>query len=170
MNWGIQSIGLLAFIIVALSYWQKSKVKILIIQIISYIIYALHYYLLGGLSGTIINIAGTLGLLVIFYKDRKNINSKWLLFLIVLIYTFAWAFTYESIFSLLPLIASLPLIIVMWQKRELYIRIAGLFGTIAWIIYSFYIGSYVGVITDIIFLISTGLAIYKLDIKKEEKK
>jgi hypothetical protein len=169
MNILIQAIGLIAFIIVALSYWQKEKANILVLQIISYVVYAIHYYLLGGISGAIINIAGTIGLIVIYYKDKKNIKNKWLLFLIILLYSFFWAFTYEDVFSILPLIASLPLIIVLWQNKSFYIRVVGLIGTISWIIYSFHIGSYIGVITATIFLISTSLAIYKLDIKGVRK-
>ena len=73
MNLSYQLIGLAAFIVISISYWKKKKEKILFFQIISYILYTIHFYLLNALSGAIMDAVGIIGLIFIYYKDKKNI-------------------------------------------------------------------------------------------------
>ena len=47
----IQLIGILGFCIVVLSFYKKDTKTILLYQTTSNFIYAVHYFLLGGLSG-----------------------------------------------------------------------------------------------------------------------
>lgn len=68
----IQVIGAIAFITLVASYYQKEKKKILFIQIIAYILFAIHYYLLSGVSGTICNVLGLLSLLSIYIMEKNN--------------------------------------------------------------------------------------------------
>ena len=168
MNILIQGIGLIGYVMNLTSYWQSTKKRILSMQIISYLIYASHYYLLGGMTGCLSNIAGIITLILMYFKDKKeNYNPKWMLGIIGLMYLVVALVTYENILSILPIFASIIPAIALWQSDKKYIRICGIIGSTCWLAYAFVVGSYVSMITNTIFNISTGLAIYK-DYKKTQ--
>ena len=50
----VQLLGLLAWLVLLLSYYRKDTNRILIFQIIATILYCAHYFLLGAFSGLFI--------------------------------------------------------------------------------------------------------------------
>ena len=61
----IQLIGIIAYAILAFSYFRKSKKEILFIQMFSTIAFALHYYFLRGFTATICNLISLLIIIII---------------------------------------------------------------------------------------------------------
>ena len=54
----IQLIGIIAFCIVVLSFYNKNPKTIIAYQIVSNFAYTVHYFLLGALSGAFISFIG----------------------------------------------------------------------------------------------------------------
>ena len=72
----IQFIGAIGYGLLGYSYFKKEKKQILYIQIISYIFFTIHYYLLNGITGAVCNFIGLFALLSIYLCDKykyKNI-------------------------------------------------------------------------------------------------
>ena len=69
----IQLIGILGFCILVLSFYKKEPVTILIYQITSNFVYAIHYFLLGGLSGAFCSLIGMLRNLILIKINNKKI-------------------------------------------------------------------------------------------------
>lgn len=155
-----QLIGLIAFIFSTLAYHRKTKNKILTNMIISNILNTIHYLLLDAPSGCITKIIAIMrDLLIIEKKKYKILNSKIIFYLLLLIYLNIGILTYKSIYSILPLLAASIYIIFIWNGDKLKIRKAACFCTFLWLIYNICVFSISGIISNIVLIISTLIAI-----------
>ncbi len=157
----IQLISLLAWFFITISYWQNKKITLVIFQIIANLTYAIHFYLLGGISGTLCNLAGVVVLFLLLIKEKSKKNCYGLIIPIILIFMFIFITSYNKPYDIFPIFACIIPLGTNWFKNTLIIRIGGIIGTISWIIYDIFVGSYIGIITNIIFVFSTALSIYK---------
>ena len=78
----IQSIGAIGYLTLALSYFKKKKKDILLIEIISYIFFSIHFYLLNGITGAICNLIGLFALIVIYLSDKYKLHKNYLISII----------------------------------------------------------------------------------------
>lgn len=164
-----QLIGIVAYGILMISYWKKTKLEILFVQIFASIIFGIHYYLLDGITATICNMISVLVLVYIFLIEKKNIKTKWNLVLISAMFVLTGVFTYENIFSIFPIIACILPLSSFLSSNENTIRICGILGNSCWIIYAIIYGSYSGMICEALTIITTIIAMIKLKrIKNEE--
>ena len=98
----IQLIGGIGYASLAISFFQKKKEDILKIQIIAYLFFTIHYYLLDAYTGMICNILGLLSLILIYLFVRKgndNLTKK-LLYIIIPIVVIASLLSYQNIYSI----------------------------------------------------------------------
>ena len=99
----IQLLGFLAWLMLVYSYYRENTNKILIFQILSTIMFCIHYYLLGAYSGLLICIYEVIRDYSYFKSDKDNyifIGS-------VIVYVISSIITYASILDLFPYLASL---------------------------------------------------------------
>ena len=66
----VQGVGAIGYTILALSYFKKEKRQILYMQIIAYIFFVIHYYLLNGITGAICNLIGLFALVTIYLFEK----------------------------------------------------------------------------------------------------
>ena len=52
----VQAIGAIGYGTLAFSYFKKEKRQILFMQIVAYVFFTIHYYLLNGITGAICNL------------------------------------------------------------------------------------------------------------------
>lgn len=167
MNFIVQTIGIMAWILLTISYWQKKKLNLILLQISSYILYAIHFAFLNASSGMLCNIAGIVVLFLLLIKEKSNKKCYWLLPLILLLYIPIGKYFYEKWYSILPIAASIIPLLCNWQTNSIIIKIGGLIGAFVWLVYGFYINSQSTIITNIIFIIVT---IVSLIVNKEKNK
>lgn len=165
-----QVVGILAIITFALSPHQKKKKKILTVQLISSVLYALQYLLLGAFSAVATNIIGAVKnwVFYLYAKKDKEIPIA-ILCIYIIILLISGIFTYTNIFSIFPIILSILYAYGVWQSNLKVFRIISVFGAVCWIIYNFAVGAYVSAIGNIVQLISAIIAVVRIDIIKKEK-
>ena len=157
-----QIIGAIGYSTLALSYFRKDKKKILFMQIIAYIFFIVHYYMLSGLTGSICNIVGLFAMVIIYLFDKYKIKKKSLLiFITIPLLAVILIYTYENIYSIFPIIASTIVIISFLTDNEGLIRGIGVVAAICWLIYAIVYKSYVAIVFEIITLISVFVAFIK---------
>ena len=158
----IQLVGLLGYSTLIFSYFRKTKSEILFMQIISYIMFVIHYYLLGGITGAMCNIIGLIAFIIIYFYDKKGLkNKKTLIFSILPFMIVIPLITYQDIFSILPIIASISVIRAFLFKSEDIIRGVGIIAAICWLLYAIVYNSYVAIVFEIITLITIVIAFIK---------
>lgn len=158
----IQLIGAIAYITIALSYYKKEKKSILLMQIIAYVFFSIHYYFLNGISGVICNWIGLFALIAIYIFDKYKLKNK----LFISIFFIAALIvinilTFQNIYSIFPTIASVIVIISFVLDNEDFIRKIGIISAICWLIYAIVYKSYISIAFEVVTLIGVCIALIK---------
>ena len=163
----IQIIGGIGYFLLSVSYYRKNKKDILFIQILSYMMFVIHYYLLGGITGSICNLLGLIGFLVIYFFE-KNHKNKLPLFIspVVLAILIISLLTFKNIYSIFPIFASISVLISFLEKDVHIIRLIGVFSAICWLVYAIYCDSYVAIVFEVLLLLSTFVSVIENNRKK----
>ena len=147
--WIVQFIGILAWLLILLSYYRKNTNKILVFQIISNILWCLHYFLLGAYSGLFI---------CIFEMARDGLYYKtdiddYIFLASVPVYIIYGILSYSGIIELLPIFSSTIDGFTLTKKKKVVVFGAIISYTI-WVIYDIAVESYSGAFTDGLICIS----------------
>ena len=161
-----QFIGAIGYGTLALSYFKKNKKEILFMEIIAYIFFTIHYYLLNGITGAICNLIGLFALVSIYLFDKYKLKNKYLVSIFfVIILLIINIRNFQNIYSIFPMIASIIVIISFLSNDENKIRIVGVISAICWLIYAIVYKSYIAIVFEVITLINVFLALFR-NIKK----
>ena len=155
-----QIIGFIAFTVSLIAYHRKEKKNILSNMLLSNILNLIHYLLLGAFSGCITKLLAIVrDYFIIFKEKHSKFSNKVYLMLFILLYIIAAVFTYNGILSILPLVAAIIYIIFIWNGNEVIIKKTAFFCNFLWLIYNVFVLSIAGIISNIISLLSTLIAI-----------
>lgn len=158
----IQFIGAVGYSLVTLSYFKKTKEKILLVQIIAYIMFTLHFYLLNAVTGAICNFVGMLAMISIYLLEKYKLKFKSVVgigFAIVLVVINIS--TFQNIFSVFPMIASVISILSFLTNNENDIRVVGIISALCWLVYAVMYKSYISIIFEIVTLIGVIIAFFR---------
>ena len=158
----IQLIGFVAWILLAVSYYRKDTNHILVFQIISTILFCLHYLLLGAYSGLLICVYEVIR----DYSYYKTDIDDYIFLGSILVYGISAYLTFTTVLDVFPYVASLIDGFFLTKKRNIVVLGAIVTYTL-WLVYDLYAKSYSGAITDAIIIISN---LYILFFRKEDKK
>lgn len=165
-----QIVGVFAFSLYLASYWQKDRRKLLTFSIIECVLFAVQYFLLGSMTGAVINLVGIVRSTSFMYKGKnKFLNSYIMPAIIHALYFLNAIFTWEGIITIVPTVASFLKCHTLWQNNTKTIRRNGIPIQIMWLIYGIYLNSYVSIFFQIVLIISIAVAIVRLDILKGRK-
>lgn len=135
-------------------------------MVLSNILNLIHYFLLGAYSGCITKLLAIFRDYFIILKEKHSKLSNILyLFIFIMLYVVASIFTYNGILSILPLLAALIYIIFIWNGNEIIIKKVAFFCYFLWLVYNIFVFSIAGIVSNIIAIISTFVAI--INIKKK---
>lgn len=160
----VQLIGLAALLI-AVSVFQINNRKImLILGMMVSLLWSTHFLLLGAATGAAMNLLSATRSYV-YYKVPPTKKNQWIMWFFVFITAIATAFTWKGPISLLPFIGSLFSIIAFWQKNTKYIRRLALGSSPPWFIHNAIVGSYPGMVVEVLLVISNLIGQYRFDFK-----
>ena len=157
-----QIIGLFGYSILAGSYFKKEKRKILFMQIIAYVLFTIHYYMLNGITGAVCNLLGLIALIIIYTFDKYKMKNKNIVTICMIPFVVIIALiTYQNIYSLFPIIASVIVIISFLLDNENVIRIIGIVSATCWLLYAIVYKSYVAIVFEVITFVFVFIAFLK---------
>lgn len=139
----IQGIGILAWIMLILSYHRKDTNKILVFQIIGTVLYCLHYGLLGAYSGLFICAFEA----IFDFGYYKTDKDRYIYIASVPIRVIGGLLSFKIWADILPIFASLVDGYTLTKKKRIVVLGAVISYTL-WVIYDLFVGSYSGAITD----------------------
>lgn len=170
MNILAQIVGILAIVVFAISPHQKTKKKVLFLNIVASLLYALQYFLLGAFSAVATNVIGAVKNIVFheYEKNEKDIPIMALLIYIAIL-VISGVLTYTNILSVFPVLLSSLSAYGVWQKNLKVYRNIVVISSVAWLIYNFVVGAYVGAIGNAFQIGSAIIAIIRLDVIKNKK-
>lgn len=146
----IQGIGLVGTLLFFLSFQFKDNKTLFRVQFLSYLFYTVHLFMLGAVTGAISYIINTLrsvflGSSSVFLKGKSMCVILCAAQLAVLYFTWAgWI-------SILPVAANIGSTIGGYTHNPQKVRIAGMFvNSPLWIIYDIIIGSWAGILDEVV--------------------
>ena len=164
-----QILGAIALLILFLSFQKNEKQTLLKYQIGSSIFFAAQYLFLQAYSGCLMNLTCMVRNILFRKYEGKNIPIYFLV-LVIFIMIVLSLFSYVGPISLLPCIACVLYSYGVWQNNLKITRKIEVISCSLYIIYNINVLAYVGLISTLIELISTLIAIYRFDIRKKDYK
>ena len=153
--------------VIVISYQQKSHKNILTLQMVSGLLFTVHYLMLGAYTGAIMNLLGAFRSLVYSNRRKYWASSKIWPIGFSVAFLISGILTWDNVFSVFPLIAMLMSSVVLWIEQPKINRMLSLPTSTCWLIYNIKTVSYPGIITEIFVLSSIVIGIIRLDIKKK---
>ncbi len=145
-----QILVIIYYLIYSSTFNLKDKSKILKIGILATIMSALSYLLLGAYTGVAMCVISIIR--NIWFNKSKSKNSLIIVFIIMLI---ASIISYQDVFSLLSIVATMIYTYALWQKSTKKYKLFGIAVNLLMIGYDISIMSIMGVIFMIIAFISS---------------
>ena len=157
----VNIIGFLGIGANALIYQQKTGKRLLMLKLISDVLWALHYFLIGGYSATVIAVLGVFRESVFFNQDKKWAQSRLWLLLFIVISIIGSILTLKGIFSLFPMLASVISVISFGFNKPKLSRILAIPISCLMMTYDIVFSSYMGIVNECFTLTSTIIALIR---------
>ena len=166
----IQIIGVVALAANFISFQMKKHSHILFFRTANEALFILQYFLLGAMSGAVLNIVGCVRN-VIFTKQVAN-NKKTVLSTVVfcVIFTAFGIATFNGMGSVMLIFAKVMSTVAYGNKNTTFVRAFSFLTHIGYLIYNLSVLSIAGAVGDIVLLISLVCGICRFDILPRIKK
>lgn len=154
--------GLGAMVALFSIYQQSERKKLIAAKLCADVCWTIHYLLLGGIAGMIPNVIGIFRELVFMKRESKKgaNNVIWPIIFILC----GWGLgicTFNSAFNILPILASCFVTISLWIKNPKLTKLITVPVCITFMIYDFYIGSFIGIINESLSICSVIISFVK---------
>lgn len=164
-----QIFGLFAMLSLFLIYQQKQRKKILLAKLSADIFWVVHYLLLGGIAGMIPNAVGIFRELVFINRKDKVWANKVIWPILFVVINFALGMTtFHSFYNILPIVASAFVTISLWIDNPRLTKLITIPVCLAFMVYDFCVESYIGVVNELISILSIVIFFIKERNKEHE--
>lgn len=146
----VQMIGFLGTGFFFLSFQFKENKRLFQIQFLAYLSYTVHFLLLGATTGGISYVLNMVRSFCMASK-WKFARSKYMCAILCSLQLITLCFTWAGWISVLPIIANMASTIGSYTNDGQKIRIAGMFiNSPLWIIYNIIVGSWAGILDELV--------------------
>ena len=157
----VQAIGIFGTVLFFLSYQCKKNKNLFRVQFVSYLCYTIHLLLLGAVTGGISYVLNTVRSFCLGSK-YAFLKSKWMCAIICTLQVIALLITWDGWWSLLPIVANIAATIGGYTYNGQKIRATGIFiNSPLWIIYDIIVGSWAGILDEVVTETSMLISIYR---------
>ena len=162
--------GIGASVSLFLIYQQKNRSKLLLCKLSADICWIIHYFYLGAYSGMVPGTVGIFRELIFLNREKHKWCNKIIWPIIFILCNWALGYmTYKTPADLLPIIASTFVTVSLWLKNPYFTKMISVPVSIVFIIYNFYVHSYIGIFNESLSLISL-IIFYIKEIKNDRRK
>lgn len=152
-----QIFGLASMIVSIWSQQCKTRTMLLVLFIVSNLLNAAHFQLLGAITGVAMALIGAVRFGVSIFSTR----TIWLVIFLI-INTVATYLVFEGwILSGTSYLAATFIIVSTFLKSDHWMRVSIILGAFGWLIYGILIGSIVAIISGTVFFISSVAGWYR---------
>ena len=166
----IQIIGALGLVANFVSFQMKKHGHILFFRTVNEALFILQYFLLGAISGSLLNIVGCVRNVVFTKQVAANKKTVLSTALFCAIFTAFGIATFDGIGSVMLIFAKVSSTIAYGNKNTTVVRVVSFVTHIAYLIYNLSVFSVAGAIGDTVLLVSLVISICRLDIVPRVKK
>ena len=164
-----QVVGVIAVFLFLLSYQQKNRKNIIIMNALSRILYIVQYIMLGAFSGAALDVLGTVSSVAAEKKDTFFIkkHKRLVIAILNLLIVGVGLLLYENVFSILPIFGVLFHTGAFWLDNEKTVRRLSLIGSPFWLAYNLFSQAYGSAVGDMLSMASIIIAMIRYDAKNK---
>ncbi len=150
-----QGVGTVAAILNVVAFLCKGRQRIVAIHLVGSIVWALHFGLLGAMTGVAMNAGGVLRQYV-FLRRSDRLWAMWSgwPWLFIVLFSLAAALTWQGWPSLFPLGGMIAGTLGLWQLNTRRLRQLCMASPPLWFCYNVVVRSYPGMVTEVCLLIA----------------
>ena len=164
-----QICGVIALIFTVVSVQFKTKEKIVMCSVFANLVVTIQFFLLNAITGAIISIINTIRCIIFYYYKKKDKKPSLMILLIFeIVAIVSGMFSWQNIWSIIPIIVTVIYTYGLWQDNVKVIRITTAIVGLGWAIYDVIVMAYVGAIQEISQFVSAVIALVRN--KEEEEK
>lgn len=157
-----QICGFLIMICNIISVQFKTKDKVLFCFVVANLFGIAQYFLLNAITAAVVYIVSTIRCIVFYYYEKKDLKPALVVLLIfeilaIICGTFSW----QNMWSIIPIIVTLIFTYGLWQKNLKVTRITSALTGFGWVFYNFIVRAYVGAVLDGALAISSIVALIR---------
>lgn len=165
-----QLIGFVALTLSLMLFQKNNRATMLKLMLIASVLYSVHFFLLGALTGAALNALNAIRSYVYANKNEKKWASHWFwpiifIFSCVVVCVLTW----QGRYSILPALSASLQSVILWSNKTKMIRYLSLTVPPFWLTYNIIVGSIPGIIIEILVFCSVCVAIYRFDISPRQK-
>ena len=165
----VQVLGMITLVLFVISLQQRTKESFLLWQTVGTLIFVFQYLLTNKITGAItFAIVAIRGLVFYYYKKRGLNPSTVVLVAFIAILSIATYFSWQNVWSIIPLIATTAKTWGTWQDNMKLTRKTSLLGQSCMIVYNLTATMYTGALTEICNLASTLIAMWRFDFSRNK--
>ncbi len=168
-----QVVALITCAVSCSSYFAKNKILYVVLQLITNVLFAVQYSLLGAISGIVGNVVSVVKYVYIIIKESrgKKINLvEQIIFMVASV--ICGAFVVKGWIDLIPIVASVLFTYAVCQNDKIVLRVVVMCVCALWTAYGLIVGAYVSAFyafLEIIFAFATIIKI-KRGLKYEKER
>lgn len=167
---GAQIIGFIGTVFVVVGMQMKKYKQLVICKIANEFFAAVHYFLLGGYTGMIINFASCFTNGFYYFRIKKGKSTLVFQILFGAMFVTLGIFSWHGPISIFVVAAKLISSVALGINSPRAIRILNLISNPCWLCYNIYMMSFAGMLTDSLVILSVAIAVIRLDILPSFKK
>ncbi len=167
-----QIFGTVAACIIIASFQFKDVRKLLVMQIVSSVLFAMQFLFLGAYSGLACNVLGALLRFAVYFKDKNGVlpgekegDSQFLspwFWGFCLAFATVGVFAYDGIVSLIPAVAMVVFTYATWNADAKFIRKLNFFVcSPMWLAYNVFNFAIAGIVTEVFNMLSVAISWYR---------
>ena len=165
----IQAVGLVGTALFFLSFQCKRNRSLFRIQFLSYLFYTAHLLLLGAVTGAVSYVINTIRSACLG-SGRAFLRSRWMCWILCLLQLAALLFTWSGWISLLPIVANIAATVGGYTHNPRKVRlVAMLINSPLWIVYDVLVGSWAGILDELITEVSILLSLRRFGWKNLDR-
>ena len=145
------------------SFQLSQRKHILMCFMLSAFMLSIHFYLIGLYTAATIGLLSVVRFIIFIYT--KHINF---LYIFLAAATVIFVVTYQGLLSVIAYVATCCFTLGAFQKNDKWMRLIIAVAIVLWLIHNILAGSYMGVLIELVFLMSNVLGYYRRYIKPQE--
>lgn len=166
-----QAIGVIAATVGILSFQQKKQSGIVLYQAVNCMLWMVHMFMLGAVTGGFMNLIGVTRGIVFYYRGRYRwADSRLWIPVFCVLAVVAGAFSWvqgDGWLALLPMSAMVLTTFSLSLRSPFRVRALTFFSSPCWCTYNVIKGSIPGILTEIFVMVSIVIGILRFDVKRK---
>jgi len=160
-----QLIGFIALGFSIAIFQFNNRKSMLYLQLISAFLFGIHFAMLNAWTGALMNFINCFRCYVFANNEKKWAKSNLWLYLFLSLFWISGILSWQSWYSILPIVGMTAGTIAFWMKNTTKIRFISLISPPSWFTHNFIVNSYSGMLGEIFIFISTITGIWRFDKK-----